>query len=69
MTQALLRLSGLAAVDFRFLVVLGISHEGFTLTTWNESGCGAEEGHPQGLPLRWIVGGYFQRNDRGWGLE
>ena len=23
-----------------------------TLTTWNENGCGTEEGQPQGLPLQ-----------------
>ena len=44
------------------IATLGISHEGLTLTTWNENGYGAEEGQPQGLPLRWIVGAYFRSN-------
>ena len=49
----------LAVMDFRILATLGISHEGFTLTTWNENMRGVETGDHKGRPYRKVGNGLF----------
>ena len=52
----------LAVMDFRILATLGISHEGFTLTTCNENMRGVETGDHKGRPYNRFVGVYFRSN-------